>query len=211
MSSKRADPVGKPLSRVDGRLKVTGQARYAAEWQVPGLAHAALVLSTIPRGTVTGIDASAAEISPGVLAVISHRNAPRVSLPQRAKAGVDPAVGDPLQPLQDDKVYYNGQPVAVVVADTFELAVQAAGLVRVRYREQRAVTEFAAAMADAFTPGRHKSSDRDTRKPADYHRGDADKALAEAPVKVRHTYAIPDENHNPMELHATIAAWAARS
>jgi xanthine dehydrogenase YagR molybdenum-binding subunit len=94
--------VGKPLDRVDGRLKVTGGARYAAEAQVANVAHAVLVLSGIPRGKITAIDATAAEKAPGVLAVLTHHNAPRAELPQDAKAPVDPTVGQPLQPLQDD-------------------------------------------------------------------------------------------------------------
>jgi len=137
--------IGKPLDRVDGRLKGTGKARYAAEARVENLAHGVLVCSTIARGKVKDIDASAAEKAPGVLAGISHRNADRISLPQAARAGVDPEIGKPLLPFQDDDVRYNGQPIAVVVANTFERAMHAASLVRVTYREERATTEFAAA------------------------------------------------------------------
>src|SRR5262249_37607922 len=91
--------VGEPVDRVDGRLKVTGAARYAAEARVDNVAHAVLVTSTVAKGRITRMDATAAEKAPGVLAVITHRNAPKVVLPDRAKAGVDPAVGRPLQPL----------------------------------------------------------------------------------------------------------------
>src|SRR5262249_6447793 len=199
--------VGKPVDRVDGRLKVTGQARYAAEAQVPNVTHGVLVTSTVARGKVTKIDTSAAEKVPGVLAVISHRNAPRVPLPDSVRALVDPAVGDPLPPLQDDVVRYNGQPIAVVVADTLERARQAAELVRVSYREEPAVTDFAAAWGRAFSPSEEKSGDRATKKSPDYKRGDPDRALADAPVRVEQTYTIPTEHHNPMELHATLAVW----
>jgi xanthine dehydrogenase YagR molybdenum-binding subunit len=185
--------VGKPVDRVDGRLKVTGGARYAAEAQVPDVTHGVLVLSTIAKGKVAKFDTAAAEKAPGVLAVITYRNAPRLPL-HEARAFVDPSSGQPLRPLQDGTVYHNGQPIAVVVADTFERATHAAALVRVTYREERAVTDFATAAAQASSP-------------ADYHRGQPDKAFAAAEVRVEETYTIPAEHHNPMEMHATVAVW----
>jgi xanthine dehydrogenase YagR molybdenum-binding subunit len=202
MSGQKA--IGKPFNRVDGRLKVTGQARYAAEAQVPNVAHGVLVLSTIARGKLASIDTAAAEKAAGVLAVITHRNAPRLTLPQEARAPVDPTVGHWLPPLQDDRIFYNGQPIAVVVANTLERALQAAALVRAAYREEGGVTDFATAAAHAFLPKESKSSDR---KPADYSRGDPDKAFADAEVRIEQTYTIPAEHHNPMEMHATLAAW----
>jgi xanthine dehydrogenase YagR molybdenum-binding subunit len=189
--------IGKPLDRVDGRLKVTGAARYAAEAQVAKVAYGVLVLSGIAKGQITGIDTAAAEKAPGVLAVLTHRNAGKASLPDDAKAPVDPVVGQPLQPLQDDRIHYNGQPVAVVVADTFEQATRAAALVQVSYHEEKAVTDFAAAVAHAFTP----------KKSPDYTRGEPDKAFEAAEVRVEQTYSHPDEHHNPMEPHATVAVW----
>src|SRR5207302_482183 len=181
-------------------------ARYAAEFQVKDLAYGALVLSTVAKGRVTKIDTAAAEKAPGVLAVITHRNAGKVVLPDRVKALVDPKVGRPLQPFQDDQVHYHGQPIAVVVADTFERATHAATLVRATYQEERAALDFADAAAKGYTPHEMKT-DRGKKKSPDYHRGDADKAFADAPVKVEGTYTHPDEYHNPMELHATVAAW----
>src|SRR5438128_985573 len=127
--------VGTPMSRVDGRLKVTGGARYAAEFEVKDMAYGVLVLSTIARGQVKKIDTAAAEKAPGVLAVITYRNAGKVALPDKAKASVDPKVGRPLQPFQDNRVHYHGQPIAVVVADTFERATHAATLVHASYDE----------------------------------------------------------------------------
>src|SRR3954469_7139430 len=96
--------VGTPMSRVDGRLKVTGGARYAAEFPVKDVAYGVLVLSTVARGRVTKIDTAAAEQAPGALAVITHRDAGKVVLPEQARSFVDPKVGRPLQPLQDDQV-----------------------------------------------------------------------------------------------------------
>src|SRR5919106_157561 len=156
--------VGTPMSRVDGRLKVTGGARYAAEFQVKDVAYGVLVLSTVAKGRVTKIDTAAAEKAPGVLAVITHRNAGKVVLPEKAKALVDPKVGRPLQPLQDDQVHYHGQPVAVVVADTF---------VRATYDEAKAALDF----ADAAAKGYQLKTDRGKEKSPDYQRGDADKAF----------------------------------
>src|SRR6185369_2285744 len=196
--------VGMPMSRVDGRLKVTGGARYAAEFQVKDVAYGVLVLSTVASGRVTKLDTAAAEKAPGVLAVITHRNAAKVVLPDKVKALVDPKVGRPLQPLQDDQVHYHGQPIAVVVADTFERAIHAATLVRATYQEEKAALDFAEAASKAFTPHAMEEADRGKEKAPDYHRGDAGKALDDAPVKVEETYAHPDEYHNPMELHATL-------
>jgi xanthine dehydrogenase YagR molybdenum-binding subunit len=198
--------VGTPMSRVDGRLKVTGGARYAAEFQVKDMAYGVLVLSTVAKGQVTKIDTAAAEKASGVLAVITHRNANKVALPDKAKASVDPKVGQPLHPFQDERVHYHGQPVAVVVADTFERATHAAALVRATYDEAKAVLDFADAAAKAFTPHEMKT-DRGTEKSPDYQRGEPDRAFDNAEVKVEETYSHPDEYHNPMELHATVAIW----
>src|SRR5947208_3202801 len=112
--------IGKPLDRVDGRLKVTGAARYAAEVQLKNVTHGVLVLSTVARGKIARIDTDAAEKAPGVLAVITHRNAPRLSFPEKMRAFVDPEVGQALRPLQDDVIHHNGQAIAIVVADTLE-------------------------------------------------------------------------------------------
>src|SRR3954451_5365159 len=185
--------VGTPMSRVDGRLKVTGGARYAAEFQVKDVAYGVLVLSTVASGRITKIDTAAAEKAPGVLAVVTHRNAGKVVLPEKAKALVDPKVGRPLQPFQDDQVHYHGQPIAVVVADTFEHATHAATLVRASYDEAKAVLDFAEAAARAFTPHEMKT-DRATKKSPDYQRGEPDKAFGSAPVKVEETYSHPDEH-----------------
>src|SRR3954462_14624882 len=144
--------VGTPMSRVDGRLKVTGGARYAAEFPVKDVTYGVLVLSTIAKGKITAINAAMAEKAPGVLAVITHRNAKKVWLPDEVKALVDPKVGRPLQPLQDNQVHYHGQPIAVVVADAFERATHAATLVTATYDESQAVTDFEQAVDRRFTP-----------------------------------------------------------
>jgi xanthine dehydrogenase YagR molybdenum-binding subunit len=185
--------VGQPLPRVDGRAKVTGFARYAAEFNQPSQAHAVIVTSTVGLGRVTGIDAAAAASMPGVLAIISHENAPR--LPYREYKGfIDPDEGERLHVLQDDQVWFFGQPVAVVVAETLDQAEHAALAVRIAYEARTPATRIEA--AEAIVMGA-----------ADSARGDADAALLEAPVRVDALYGIARENHNPMEPHATVAAW----
>jgi xanthine dehydrogenase YagR molybdenum-binding subunit len=191
--------VTQPIDRTDGPLKVTGQARYAAEFQLPRLGHAVIVQSTVPAGTIAALETGAAQKAPGVLLVLSHANAPK--LPQGGKAAIKPPAGRVLSLLQDNTVHYNGEPIAVVVADSFEHAVAAAAMVRVRYRESEAELDFDRAKASARAPKQMPQGEPDAAW------GDADKALASAPVRVQQVYATPMETHNPMEPHATIAAW----
>jgi xanthine dehydrogenase YagR molybdenum-binding subunit len=190
---------GQGIDRVDGRLKVTGRAPFAADFAVPGLVHAVLVTSTIASGRIVRMDVAAAGAVPGVVAVLTPMNSPR--LPQGGKAGVNPPAGRVLSLLQDDVVAYNRQPVAVVVADTLERAAQAARLVRVVYAKADAKLDFAAAKASAFPP------QRANREPTDHARGDVAAATAQAATRVDLVYTTPVEHHNPMEPHATIAAW----
>ncbi|SEH01044.1 xanthine dehydrogenase YagR molybdenum-binding subunit [Nonomuraea solani] len=184
---------GAPLSRVDGRLKVTGQATYAAEHEVPGAVHGVIVTSTAGKGRITGIDARAATALPGVLKVISHLNAPK--LPYRPFRGIpDPAKGERLRVFQDDRVRFFGQPVAVVVAETLEVAQHAASLVKVTYAGERPATDMS---APAGNPNEAEN----------YQRGDVDQALRQAHTRLERTYRLQREHHNPMETHATIARW----
>ena len=197
-----ASPLGAPMDRVDGRLKVTGGARYAAEMPVERVAHAVLVTSTVARGRVASADTAAAEGAPGVLAVLTPFNAPR--LPTSDKALLQPPAGRKLTLLQDDRVYYNGQPVGVVVADTLERARAAADLVRLTYDAERPELDLRAvpAVPASTTQARPGGNDPPTSK-----RGDVDAGLLAADVRVDATYTTPIETHNPMEMHATIAAW----
>src|SRR5437764_13050513 len=156
--SDEARVIGKPLDRVDGRLKVTGKARYAAEYHLPDLAYGVLVGSTVARGRVTALDTAAAEAAPGVLAVLTHRTAPELPEWKEVPGTPNPSVGKPLQPLRDDVICHNGQPIALVVADTFERATHAAALVRATYHEERGVTDFAAARP--FVPRETEANER---------------------------------------------------
>lgn len=189
--------IGKPIDRVDGRLKVMGAAKYSAEFTLPGLVHAVLVQSTIPSGEITGFDLAEAKGMPGVLLIVTPDNAVKLTSPK----GVQQAVHAPL--LQDHSVLFNGQHVAVVVADTLERAEAAAARVRVQYRRDEATTSMDAALAQAYTPKAFRGG---ARSP-DSNRGDPDGAFAAATVKVDATYITPVEHHNPMEPHATLARW----
>ena len=191
--------IGTPLDRVDGPLKVCGQAHYTGDLALPRMAHAVLVTSTIASGRVAAIDAAAALRAPGVVAVISHVNAPR--LPQAGKAAVHPPDGRVLSLLQDDRVAYANQPVAVVVAETFEQANGAAALVRVTFERASARLDFEAGKADAYPPDKVNGASPDTV------RGDIEAGLAAAAHRVEAGYTTPYQHHNPMEPHATLAHW----
>lgn len=191
--------VGQPLDRTDGVLKVTGQAHYAAEFQVPRLAYAVLVQSTVPAGRITRVDAHVAQAMPGVLLVMTHENAPR--LPNDGKPALEPPTGRVLSLLQDDQVHYNGQPVALVVGDTLEHAQAAARMVRIEVAPAPARLDFETARADAHSPGKVLT------QPADTTRGDVAAGMAQAAQRIEAVYRTPMETHNPMEPHATIAVW----
>ena len=195
--------VGQPLDRVDGRAKVTGGARYTTEHPLTNVAHAALVMSTIARGRIASVDTRPAESVRGVLAVLTHVNAPR--LPAASRSGDHPPRPSDrvLQLLQDDVVRYANQPVAVVVAETLEAAHEAAGLVRVAYATDKHDVRLEPRLAEARPP---KHAGRPDQPPASAQ-GDVDAALAEAEVKLEQVYRTPFETHVPMEPHATIAVW----
>ena len=180
------------LSRVDGRLKVTGGAKYAAEFNVKGLTYGVLVCSSIAKGSIRSIDSKQAQNAPGVLAVISHLNCPKIP-----GYPAEPAKA-PIKIFYDNKVLYNGHPVALVIADTFERAQYAASLVNVDYNEEKHITSLKDNLNSAVAP----------HDDAEYKRGDSN-AWASAPVKVEQEYILPSEVHNPMELHAIVARWDA--
>ncbi len=197
--------VGKPLDRVDGRKKITGTAPYAAELQHDRLAHAFLVQTTIAKGRIAAIDTAAARRAPGVVAILSHENAPKLhgagtgNGKQSTQAG---KLGEERLPFSDDVVHYAGQHVALVVANTLEQARHAASLVKVRYQEERPVLTIEEAKPTAYAP--KQSFGRQVQ----HTRGDVDSALA-APgaIKVEQTYTTPVETNSPMEPSATVAIW----
>jgi xanthine dehydrogenase YagR molybdenum-binding subunit len=191
--------IGTPLDRVDGPLKVCGQAHYTGDLALPRMAHAVLVTSTIASGRVARIDSAAAERAPGVLAVISHVNAMR--LPDAGKAAVHPPDGRVLSLLQDDQVAYSNQPIALVVAATIEQANGAAALVRVAYERAATRLDFDAERRNEYPP------DKVNGGPADTRRGDVEAGLQSAAHRMAAAYTTPFQHHNPMEPHATLASW----
>jgi xanthine dehydrogenase YagR molybdenum-binding subunit len=193
--------VGTPVSRVDGHLKATGAARYPADVSLPNLAHAVLVPSTIARGRITRIALGQAATVPGVLTILTHTNAPRLRrnlVPQIG--GGRWSLGRGVRPLQDDRVHFAGQPVALVVAETLEQATDAASRIQVSYAEEAADTDFRSALGEAYPPKPRLG------KP-DYVRGDPATALAIAPVCIEAEYATPPQTNNPLGLFATVAVW----
>jgi xanthine dehydrogenase YagR molybdenum-binding subunit len=192
--------VGAPINRTDGWAKVSGAAHYTAEHQVEGLTHAVLVTSTIPSGRVVRIDDSAARKVPGLLLVMTPQNAMR--LPKETRDGkLQPPIGRRLTLLQEDDVYYNNQPIAVVVADTIEHAREAAARLRIEYERKDAVLDFEQARESLHAPEKVLTEDTDTK------RGDLADGLLAASVRLDETYTTPIEHHNPLETHATIAEW----
>ncbi|HEY9402657.1 MAG TPA: xanthine dehydrogenase family protein molybdopterin-binding subunit [Pyrinomonadaceae bacterium] len=193
--------IGKEMSRVDGVAKVTGRAKYAAEFRVPNLAYGFIVLGTVAKGTITAIDTREAERAPGVVRVFTHLNVPKLgpktitedAPPRGARDERDKS----FRALQSDRIYFNAQPVALVVAETYEQARYASRLVRVTYNAEKHVTDTEAVRGRARVPP------RGTPKP----RGNPEEAMRVAPVRVEAEYRIPIEHHNPMEPHAAVAVW----
>jgi len=186
-------PLGKPLSRVDGPSKVTGQARYAGEFQIPGLLYGSVVNSTIARGRIRSIDTSAAEALPGVVLVLTHFNRPPIASYDDPYEDDDAADGSPFRPLYNDRILYSGQPIALVVAEDLELARYAGSLVQVEYESEAHSTDL------------HAELDRMHPAPAELPpaRGDVDSALDAAEHSLTLEYTTPVEHHNPMEPHAS--------
>lgn len=196
--------IGSPLGRVDGRLKVTGQARYAAEFNQPNQKYAVIVTSTVGLGSIEEMDIASVERMPGVTAIITHLNAGRLPYnPQRQS--IDPPYGERLHVLQDNRIRFFGQPIAVVVADTLDQAEHAANALRVNYSFRPPMVDLHA--GDRIHPG--AGSENSAGSHADVERGDPSSAFDAADVKVDLEFIIQRENHNPMEPHATIAAWNA--
>ncbi|MFC9121286.1 xanthine dehydrogenase family protein molybdopterin-binding subunit [Streptomyces sp. NPDC057067] len=194
----RASAVGTAHTRVEGRDKVTGAARYAGEIPFDGLAHGWLVLSTITRGRVLSVDADPVLGMPGVLTVLHHGNAPRVDIDYTGMLGMPP---DPtIAVFQHDRVPHAGWPVALVVAETSEQAREAAESLVVRYEEEAHDVTFPGERPDASTgPG--------PGGPGATEKGDLEAELAASAFVLDAEYSTPEEHHNSMEPHAVTALW----
>jgi len=185
--------IGAAVTRIDGPLKVTGAARYAVDHPLENMVYGFAVSSSIAKGRIVNIDTSEAERMPGVLTIIHHGNADPLF---RTAGPFEPnsRTSESRPPFEDDVVYYYGQFVALVVANSFEQAQDAAYHVKVRYQEEKPAVH----LDDAAAPGPPVKN---------YSRGNAEQAFTSAPVKIDETYFTPVETHNPMEMHGTIAVW----
>jgi xanthine dehydrogenase YagR molybdenum-binding subunit len=192
--------VGAPVSRLDGPLKVRGEARFAAEYPMEGMVYAALRHSTVARGRISTLKTSPAEAAAGVVLVMTHRNAPRMTAPPLFLTAPKAAAGSDLPVMQDDSIHWNGEPVAVVLAETQEQADHAASLIEVTY-ESSAPRTFAEARAHPRTPQSLVG------QPVEVLVGDAEAALADAAHSIDLTYRTPRHNHNAIEPHAVTLAW----
>jgi xanthine dehydrogenase YagR molybdenum-binding subunit len=190
MSTVRTRAVGAPLDRIDGPQKVRGTARYAFEQLVDHPAYLYPLQATIARGRITGIGTGAATAEPGVLAVLTYENAPRLASTADAELAI----------LQSDAIAFRGQFIGGVIAETSEIARHAAGLVRFDYEEQAAALELRRDGTDLYAPEQLNAG-----YPTDTVHGDVDKALASAPVTLDATYTTPMVHQNPMEPNATVA------
>ena len=191
--------VGQPIPRTDGRLKVTGEARYTGDICITGTAHASIVHSTIANGRTVSIDTVAAENSPGVLAVFTHHNMPATNPTPKPWSHLHPH-GQSYLPLQDEKIHYAGQPVVLVVADTLDQAIHAGSLVTIEYEVERPVVFDPESVTEAVDPPQFLW-------PVASSVGDADEGIAAADVTIEQTYTTADRHHNQMEPPVTTAVW----
>jgi xanthine dehydrogenase YagR molybdenum-binding subunit len=190
------------MSRVEGVAKVTGKAKYAAEFRVPNLAYGFIVLGSVAKGTIQSIDTREAERAAGVIRVFTHLNAPKLGPKASTEAappqGTQEAEDKSFRALQSDRIFFNAQPVALVVAETYEQARYAARLVNVSYNTETHITDAEAVRGRARFPSRAASPKT---------RGNPEAAVRNAPVQIEAEFRIPIQHHNPMEPHAAIAVW----
>ena len=194
--------IGTAIPRVDGKAKVTGAAKYAGEFNRPGLAYGAVMTSTIAKGKITQIDASEAAAVEGVLSVLTHENRPPMAEGDSAyKDDVAPE-GSPFRPLYNENVLFSDQPIALVLAATWEAARFAASLVRVDYQEEKPTTDLFQQRESAFTLAGEAFA-----MSLAHPRGDAAHAFAASEVRHAADYFVPVEHPNPMELYASTVVW----
>jgi xanthine dehydrogenase YagR molybdenum-binding subunit len=193
--------IGAPISRIDGPLKVQGKAKFAAEFPLDRMLYAALAFSTIAKGRIAALETQKAEAVSGVVLVMTYRNAPRLNPMPLFMTGEKAAGGDNLPIMQDERIHWNGQPIAVVLAETQEQADYAASLIHATYEAEPAITSFGEAKDKGTEPGEFMG------QKLKQEIGDAQSALSAAAVKVDAIYCTPRHTHNAIEPHATTLAW----
>lgn len=191
--------IGRPTSRVDGKLKVTGAAQYAADYHAPDMLYGYVVSSTIAAGHVTALHTDAARRIPGVVEIFTHQNRRKAAwLDRKWRDDVAPP-GHPFRPLHSNRILFDGQPIALVVAETFEAARDAAALVRADYDVDAHCTELETQLSESYEPPKKRSGIPPPPSP----RGVAEIAFENAPVKISADYRVNAEHHNPMEMFGT--------
>ncbi|MDB5233010.1 MAG: xanthine dehydrogenase family protein molybdopterin-binding subunit [Hymenobacter sp.] len=199
----RTDYIGQPTNRVDGPAKVTGAATYAAEYNVPGLLYGVVVSSPVTKGRITKIYAAEVLAVPGIVQVFSHENVPSLAWFDRSyKDDVSPG-GSPFRPLHEAKIMFNMQPVALVVANSFELARYGASILRVEYEAEPHETDLERKRNDGYKPGKGKSG----WVPPPPPRGNPNEAYRKAPHRHEAEYIHLAQHNNPMEMFATTVEW----
>ncbi|HSU21934.1 MAG TPA: xanthine dehydrogenase family protein molybdopterin-binding subunit [Variovorax sp.] len=200
--STRSVRIGDAFNRVDGLEKVTGRARYAAEYAASGLLYGWVVSSDIAKGRIVAFDETRARAVPGVVEILTHANRPHLPLRDSNYTDEVSVPGSPFRALYDDKIAFSAQPIALVVAESLEAARDAAALLRVEYDVEPHNTDFDAAMREKFEPSKKRSTFAPPKP-----RGDAKAAFAAAPVKHVGAYRLSSHFHNPMEMHAATVVW----
>jgi xanthine dehydrogenase YagR molybdenum-binding subunit len=203
MSLMEAPHIGRPTSRVDGPLKVTGRATYAAEYAAEGLLYGVIVSSTIAAGRIIDIDLDAAKAVPGVMEIYTHENRGKAAWLDRSWRDEVAPPGHPFRPLHSDRILFDGQPIALIVAETFEAARDAMSLVRTTYDVAEHCTELERMRAQSYVPPKKRSGIPPPPSP----RGDAEQAFADAPIKISRDYRINAEHHNPIEMFGTTCVY----
>ena len=199
--------IGTDVNRIDGPAKVSGAAKYAAEFFAPEMLYAVVVSGTIAHGEISSMDTKKAMEVPGAVEVFTHKNRPHMAWRDKSYLDEDaPTDGKPLRPLYDEKILYNGQPIALCVAETFEAARAMSRLVKVSYKSLTHQTDLAIAVQEAK---KIEGTNRAGIEPPPKPRGNSAQAFANAAVKLAKEYHSPTEVHNPMELFATTVIYNA--
>jgi xanthine dehydrogenase YagR molybdenum-binding subunit len=201
MISQRHGVIGTSVSRLDGPLKVQGAARFSGEFVLEDMVYAALAYATIALGRIATLDTGAAEVARGVIAVMTHKNAPRMNTPAPFGSSLTAAGQTGLPIMQDDKIHWNGQPIAIILAATQEQADHASSLIVATYAEEPSVTSLSAARSVGSQPGIFMG------QPLLDEIGDAEAMLAAAPYEIDQIYRTPRHNHNAIEPHAATITW----
>lgn len=205
---KNTPSVGQSISRLEGHLKVTGKAKYAAEYDAPDLLYGYIVNSTITKGKIKTIDTSEIKNMEGIIEVFTHENKPSTAWFDFKYADMDAPPGTVFKPLKDNEIKYNGQPIALVVADTFEMARYAATKIKIVYDEENFETDLKTNLDKARDPKKGLASL--LKPPPPKPTGDFEKEYEKSFVKIDNHFSHGTEHHNPMEMYASTVIYEGK-